>query len=569
MKAITNRARALAETLAVFFFVILTDAALLRDWIRSIYPVGDEFSLIVESQKSPWHWFLEGYSRYFFVYPEYTVPYSNFLRPVGNLIYWVFFHLGAGERGQLIIVNYGVHAACCAFIYLIARRLGNGAATSIAWSAVAFLIPAFWGSPMPLYPSFALDGLAALLVLGGLWLLPTRFSWLSFCLLLLSVFTKEAALPVVFAVAIYSAFVRKWPHLAASLSILGMWAGMRFAAFHGTTSGVYILSSSHDVISYIHLVGHNLSFLPIARLNSTQIQSLIHNAHISSALFFALILANSFIWVLLGLLLYRDRAFWTGALRTDKVLQNITAWYRLLLLGSLSVICSVLYLSLVGIEVRFAYVFYLCFLLLLLAFSIRSYMRNLILAILIATSSIVDIYALKNYNAGKDTAIYRYAASRLLIGKLRTIPDNSRPVFVFNDFVSGFSTEDNVAAYAGKQLQINRATSIDLDGCQVNELEQIYTYVTQLQYAEKSVTTQLPPCSHFEFEASHLAPFIEGNRIRRNSHIEYIAPEMPAREQSFAHPEMPLDLGSTLTAKVHDGAILYYDFRSKQWIYVP
>jgi hypothetical protein len=198
------------QTLLLFFIFLSIDVIVFRDWLQMLYPLGDEFSLIVESRQVTLQWLFDGYSHYFKVYPEFFEPFTNFIRPVANGVYWLFSPwTDANYRLQLVLVNYGVHAAIAATCYFLGVTLENSKKYSFGLALLAFLAPAFWASLMPIFPSFALDGLAAFFCLLGTYLLVTRFHWVGFVFLILAVFTKETALPIVAAVIIYSMLVRR------------------------------------------------------------------------------------------------------------------------------------------------------------------------------------------------------------------------------------------------------------------------------------------------------------------------------------------------------------------------
>ncbi len=81
-------------------------------WTRYIrpeyFPAGDEFSLIVHSthffHPSIAEWLHRGFSKYFLPYPDISIAYTNFLRPVDNAVYYLesfmFFDTGASISSE-------------------------------------------------------------------------------------------------------------------------------------------------------------------------------------------------------------------------------------------------------------------------------------------------------------------------------------------------------------------------------------------------------------------------------------------------------------------------------------
>jgi hypothetical protein len=309
MQGLKARWLLLLETLCVLGFCVGCDALLFHYWIARLYPTGDEFSLIAQSQFAPWHWFAEGYSKYFIVYPEYTVPYANFIRPVANLVFRIFSNFHSGYKLQLIAANYGVHGAIVCTLYAAAILLKKSRVAALSLALAAFLTPAFWASPMPLLPSFALDGIAAFFVLAAMLALAVRRDWLCVACLMLAVFTKETALPVACALMVYSLVSRKKLLFAGLLAALLAWAGVRLLAF-GTTSGVYEMSGSALSAKFVILRMVGLLFIPVSFMTRDAIKAAIQDRNVLALGTIALYLAgNVGAWVL-ALVAFRSKTQW-------------------------------------------------------------------------------------------------------------------------------------------------------------------------------------------------------------------------------------------------------------------
>ena len=185
-----------AGLLGLFVFVPLVIYWAAR--IRLAYsPAGDEFSLLAHSARvfhpQPGEWLLHGFSGYFSPYPDLSLPYSNFIRPMANVTYFAQSLLFGRHWSLYLLGSYAIAAALVGTGWFLARvclRLRPSLAL-LATASCAFS-PAF-NYLVVFRPSFAFDllgGLFALLVLSTL----LRSRWLAAWLLVwCAVFTKESA----------------------------------------------------------------------------------------------------------------------------------------------------------------------------------------------------------------------------------------------------------------------------------------------------------------------------------------------------------------------------------------
>ncbi|MHB1793876.1 MAG: hypothetical protein ACYCPO_02820 [Acidobacteriaceae bacterium] len=287
--------------------VLLPFALLVLYWAKYIrpayFPLGDEFALIVHSAKqfypSASSWFLEGYKNYFIVYPEWTVPYTDFLRPVANISYYLNSLIFGSHWSDYLLLNYAAQSMIVAISVLIAvQRLKLPLKYSMLVGVMCFISPAF-GTQELYFPSFAFDLIAAVLVLAGVnWLMQDRLAaaWVCFCI---AIFTKETALfaPfIAFLVVFFQSarsntqFVR-W--LKSTLFLLPViaWLWLRHMAF-SSAGGVYIFDD-FKVSKQLMLGLHGILSWPMGMRSLTE-------AAIFKYLFFAI---NSSFWaiVILGL----------------------------------------------------------------------------------------------------------------------------------------------------------------------------------------------------------------------------------------------------------------------------
>ena len=100
----------------VTLIIIILDVLFLKNHLAAVVPIGDEFSLMMESQKNPSGWFLDGFKYYFNPYPEYFSSYTNFIRPVNNFVYYIFSFFPYPHISQLLLLNYFSHGALCGIL---------------------------------------------------------------------------------------------------------------------------------------------------------------------------------------------------------------------------------------------------------------------------------------------------------------------------------------------------------------------------------------------------------------------------------------------------------------------
>ncbi len=150
-----------------FLVVLALQLAAFGSQIPDYHPLGDDIALIVHatghvSPPSPLEWLTKGYADYFTVYQEWTSPFSNFLRPLADLAYYLDYLLFQDYWGLYLLLGYIVNALGAAIVFVVARMfLQCTRTTSYLVTLVFFLtvVPA----KAAFYPSFAFDPLAAVL----------------------------------------------------------------------------------------------------------------------------------------------------------------------------------------------------------------------------------------------------------------------------------------------------------------------------------------------------------------------------------------------------------------------
>lgn len=206
---------------ALLFFVaqVLYWAVRIRP---AYFPAGDEFALLVSSTRffhpDAGDWFRHGFSGYFCPYPDLSLPYSNFLRPLANLTYYLESLVFGRHWGEYLLGTYGIEAVLVLTVWYLARiclRLPLFVSLLVTVSAV--FSPA-WGYQAIFRPSFAFDLLGALWALLALAALSRRRWWLAWFGVFLAVLTKESAYYVAPAACVAAWFLLRGMRPAGRLS---------------------------------------------------------------------------------------------------------------------------------------------------------------------------------------------------------------------------------------------------------------------------------------------------------------------------------------------------------------
>ena len=90
---VNKKSRFVIEIAIVASVILLMHLVLFGHFLSNYYISDDELALVANStnhtgQIDVASWFSQGFSRYFITYPEWTSPYTNFLRPVVNVTFF-------------------------------------------------------------------------------------------------------------------------------------------------------------------------------------------------------------------------------------------------------------------------------------------------------------------------------------------------------------------------------------------------------------------------------------------------------------------------------------------------
>jgi hypothetical protein len=538
--------------LALLGAIFITDFLLLQNIINIAFPIGDEFSLIVESQKTPISWIKAGYSNYFRVYDEYFLPYTNFIRPVANFLYKLFSYTPDPFIYQLVTVNYLVHSLICAVVYVISIALNNTNRFSLALATAAFLVPAFWLTPMISHPSFALDGLAAFFCLISLVaLLKNRLNW-GLIFLIGGLFTKETALPMSIVWVLVGIQRKNSRVIGFGLLALCLWLFARVFAYNSFTGGTY--SFNELSIQSLLLRASSLATLPVGNFSFESLKDLITNHKVSTELFY--LAANFTAWILSLKVFLKSKPEMFNPRQFFKDSDNLTVIF-------IALVGSVLFYVLIGGSVRFSYLTYTLWLIALCGVS-GSTARSLVVSLLISSSFISFL----KMNEVSEVKKFIYGQSRLFVNYLGE-HQLSGETYVFNDFIGAYSRQQNIAIYSGSTSKFLRGSSISLDSCDISMLRLIRTSVVIDETGNKFITTDIPSCASFVFEGASQKKLIEnikGSTLRRNDHIYYKFKNLEITKSRFTG-NTQISFGKHVEIFVSSKVnALYYDFYDNKWV---
>jgi hypothetical protein len=523
-------------------------------WIN-LYPMGDEIALISSSQRFTADWVLSGFSEYFKAYPEWTIPYSDFIRPGFNITYWLFSPWSENAfKLQLILVNYGTHAVVAALIFFISINVfKNSLLQSLLLSLSLFFCAAFFNSGMPYFQAFAFDGMAALFCLTAIVLARKGYHAGASMVLLASILTKETALPILGAFILFAIIRRRYKFASYLAAALLIWLLLRLAAFGGFGE-VYSAQNAYGLTRIAAII-----LLPFAYFEWDQLRALISLQEFPVAVI-VFIVANMVSWVVLLKLFYQDFNYLkNNSGGNHEVTLNNDA-VRLLLL--LCILSSFVYLVVIRGEARFTYI--LITMLIVYLASLRKKEVTIIAACFLCISLLGAVVFYSQVN--KDLLLFRFTSAREFIGSLKEVSARNKTVYVANDFVSGFSAPHNLARFSNVDFDIVRISSIDPSACSIKELAEIRSHGSR-EADGVTLTVRLPSCASFIFEGSRaeMMKFDKQGKIIRSDTIWYEFPELAVRSRWWSNVK-EYDYGNAMIINIHSqDEILYYDFKKNKW----
>jgi hypothetical protein len=534
---------------------------------QDYYPSGDEFSLLVNSTRffhpSPLAWFSHGFSTYFIPYPDISLPYSNFLRPVDNLTYYLNSLLFGSSWSAYLLTNYAIAAAVVASVCLLclhALRLSLITSAMIGLATAAS--PAF-GTQFAYRPCFAFDYLAALWIFLVILSLTRRNMWMAWGFLSLAVFTKESAYYAAIAASIAASLtcpgtprVARILRSAAFLLPLAAIGILRLVDFRNA-AGVYVLSGFSPA-SALRGIALGLTHWPYIMPGEQNIRELsLRNI---ASLTLSLVL-----WALaLTAARYSLRA---RALRTPSAALPTLPGHdgkrmeptEVRTLVSIFFVCSLIMPVLLDLTPRFGASAFPLFLLVVGLWIEQSNASGLLRAgaaltlVLITSLNLVELGRVLSPRILLEQKT-NWHMSRDLIHHLS---DGNAPVtFLVDDTSENFSSPDSVKRFSGYPGQLVPISNLQ-SSCSVDlrvSSDPSRTYIV------RSIVK--PQCGSNVLYAAYRLDRLSGFSLERElpqATVFYQAKDRPSRKAEFVSQ----DLTVTLRPKVPRFAILIPDFRSQ------
>jgi hypothetical protein len=532
---------------------------------RSYFPYGDDPALLTASAGTATKWVIEGYSKYFVVYPEWNLPRTDFMRPGVNLILRLneilfgnhyFLYFASFFLAQLLV---------CALIVLLARRMGVKEPWLFFVGLLAAINPAFLGEGL-YNVSFHFDIWCGLFAVAALYLILRQWYGIAVLSLILAVFTKEAALysPVAAAITVYLLHRRRLP-AAIMLFPLLVWACAWKFIFAGTPNGNYALQGNPATLL---IKGAIQGFIrwPAGILDPHVVRMILSEHSIAANLpYLFLLLINLFLWcALLAIAVkFAKAAFRRSPLsEQDRLVLAVLIW----LAGALS------FGILVGYHSRFGGSIYPLEVL-ACAVVVHSYQQRVTQAFSVAALGLLAAAFLWNARGlePSDDGIVPHQNSYPIF-TMRNLVDSLQRhradvVYVLNSTYSD-AAPAHIASLAGVPSEKLIILS-ETQGC-LNDSRANRPLVQQVGN-EVHIASVLPECASYEFNGvplSTIVPAFQGT-VARGDFATYRLPEGHVTESGSVDKSAiaSIDSGKKLDLTIRPEEaksyiVLYYDWVS-------
>ena len=484
-------------------------------WIRPYYfPRGDSFAVLVNSLPI-FHphiasWFLQGFERYFQVYPDLAAAATSFIRPGVNATFYLEWFVYHQHWAWYLLTTYAIVGATAGLVFYTATQL-----LELPWGVAAMAAFAAGLSPAvdsnALWdPTFAFDLLAGLLVLGGLVALLHGRLVLAWCLIGFAVFTKETA---IFAPALAAAVVmRRQRPLRQSLLPavmfllpLAIWAALRWYDFRGRDQTyVLLLETPRHGAFHVALVRLLLGGLhwPLAtevfrNVNVPLVRFTVAGGKVVNVAFWVCALGFA------AKKLWRGRAplrMWMGRLRPGAMR---AAWFAVPLFCTGSLLLPLL----LNVPRRFGGVFFPSFALCLAMMTQRARSRGvrwgaISMMVLVGAAGAVLLGVDLRYQQPQIADSWRAAKAYMA-----ALHESRDPVlFSLDDLSGGWSTDTYVrefAGYDGKLIRLN-----DLVWNPQCKGDAVVTAVDEADGETTITSTVTSACGHHDFATVY--PALDG-----------------------------------------------------------
>jgi hypothetical protein len=522
-------------------------------------PFGDDPAVLVASGGNPKLWFTEGFSRLFVVYPEWTVPFTDFLRVGVNLILLTSHVFFGSHYVYYFAALYLAQLTLCWLLIRTSASFGVSSRWLPYIGVIAVINPAFINRGLTSIAD-QFDVWCGLFVFLAFYLLLSRKYALALAVMTLAVFTKEAALfaPIAASLTLYLETRRRLVSLAMLIP-LAIWGAVRKLVFVGSVGGLYAVPI-HSGRAMIAGIAHGLLLWPSGILPSEAVRRIVlHHSMLDVLLPILAITLNLCLWV--GLIFVSSAAF--RKILSDKSprkmslkVLSIIIW----LFGALS------FGVLAGHDPRFGgaiYGFGILFIFVALSevtFDPPSRPLRVAVAILLILFSVHGWQALRVDISSRESSM------GALVDAIRFHANDAGTVLILNS-ADSYSAPRYVAALADVSTRI--VILNQFGGCQNSE-----TGVTVVDEFPGSihVASTLPHCAEYLFDGvqpSVLASSVKG-RLTRGSLAQYVFSDARLAESRLTDGLPSVDLGNHLTIDIStrgmsSHVLLYYDWTTGRY----
>lgn len=514
------------------------------------FPYGDDPAVFLASSGSPAGWFTSGFSHYFLVYPEWSVPYTDFLRPGVNGIVRLYQILFAHHYVLYFATFYGAQFLLVWLVLLIARDMHVSQRVLFLLELLLAINPAFFNFGITSVVN-QFDFWCGFFAVAALFCLRRDRFALTVLFLTLAIFTKEAALYAPIAAALTVTFTTRRRLLATTMLLpLLAWAGVRKFLFAGSAQGLYAVPINSPRAILLGIIKGVLQW-PTGLVPDLAVKSILsHHDLLHNIVPLILLATNILFWVLLvglGMQLFRKD--------TAEPLAFFTVFLWLCRALSFGII--------VGPDPRFGGSIYPLELLLLATASVAlplSRWRSLSSA---AMCLMVPMFLWHMHAAPLEIDASGRPLMKEQNAALKRNGTTADDVYILNS-APAFSAPAYLASLAGITARI--VVLNQFDGCLSSH--QAITSFKRRGDSVMDVTVQLPPCAHFLFNSvppNVLAQAIDGKEFLRWDLAVYSLPSARITGHSVRNAQMPeVDPGSRLNISlklpIDRSILLYYDW---------
>jgi hypothetical protein len=531
-----------AGVAAVILFCLFVS---LRGWYAGYRIYGDDLSVLNASAGSPKDWFVHGFSYYFRVYPEWSSPFTDFLRPGINAIVRTEELLFSNHYILYFLMFYVAQflTVCC--VIGMARDLGVGKKWLILLAALLSIEPAFVNRGL-MNIGYQEDVWCGLLAIAALFFLSRRRYVLTLFLLLAAVFTKEAALFTPVAAALTVGYQTRRKLLAASMLLpLAVYYTVRELVF------VHAGANSLHVLLWPEMTFKSIGFYLLRGILFWPIGSLADGASIAVS-----IIGSIALWILMALAGYR-------LFRQRDQLSSSALSILIWLSGALAVGVLVAQQSRLGGSI---FPLELLALSVLAATPLSSGLKALSVSLL-CLISISYCSNLISFRRSLPVERYEQQTIQQLLVDLRRSSQGADTTYILNSAPS-FAAPEYLARAAnvpGQVVVLNQ-----FDGC--SSSDEGSTGFHDLDASTLSIVAVIPKCARFAFktlEKSNFDPPPNAILSRADFAKYSFADVQPAWrhpwDRRFHIPNLGEQMTISLQFNPKTSVLLYYDWQTAKY----